>query len=159
MITICKLGPDGQRKIKEGGVMEKQIVITALDRHRILDCLYVLNEFPEKRTLPHIQRLEDEVKHATVILDPIYMPADVITMRSRAKLRSPATQEAVEWTLVYPAEGDMACGRVSILSPIGSAMIGCKVGDSFEADMAGGRNEFVVEEITYQPEATGEQYV
>lgn len=139
--------------------MEKQIVITALDRHRILDCLYVLNEFPGKRNLPHIRRLEDDVKHATVILDPISMPADVITMRSRARLSNPATREAVEWTLAYPAEGDTARGRVSILSPIGSAMIGCKVGDSFEADMAGRRNTLVVEAITYQPEAMGEHYV
>jgi len=159
VITICKLGPGRQREVNGSGVMEKRIVVTALDRHRILDCLYVLNEFPEKRSLPHIQRLENEVKHATVILDPISMPADVVTMRSRARLGNLETQEVLEWTLVYPAEGDVDRGRVSILSPIGAAMIGCRVGDSFELDMPGRRGTYVVEAITYQPEATGEQYV
>lgn len=139
--------------------MEKHIFITALDRHRILDCLSVLSEFPDKRDLPYIQYLEKEVKRARVVLDPVEMPADVITMRSRAKLRDMTSGALLDCTLVYPSERDAEKGLISVLAPLGAAMIGYKAGDSFEADLPKGRTQFLIEAITYQPESAGDQYV
>lgn len=139
--------------------MEKHIFITALDRHRILDCLSILSEFPDKRDLPYIQYLEKEVLRAQVVLDSAEMPADVITMRSSARLRDMTSGALLDCTLVYPSERDPEKGLISILAPLGAAMIGYKAGDSFEADLPKGRTQFLIEAITYQPESAGETYL
>ena len=104
--------------------MAKQIHITAQDRHRLLDCLSVFQEFPDKRELPHIRYLEKEIARAQVILDSLTTPKDVVTMRSRVKLRDVATQAQLECTLVYPSERAPEDGRISILAPLGAAMLG-----------------------------------
>lgn len=139
--------------------MEKHIFITALDRHRIMDCLSVLSESPDKRDLPYIQFLEKEIKRAQVVLDPVEIPADVITMRSSAKLRDMTSGALMDCTLVYPSERDPEKGLISVLAPLGAAMIGYKAGDSFEVDLPKGRTQFLIEAITYQPESAGDQYV
>ena len=139
--------------------MAKQIHITAQDRHRLLDCLAVLQEFPDKRELPHIRYLEEEIARAQVILDPLTTPKDVITMRSRVKLRDMATQAQMECILVYPAERAPEDGRISVLAPLGAAMLGYRVGDTFEVDLPKGRTQFLVEAVTYQPESSGDYHL
>jgi regulator of nucleoside diphosphate kinase len=139
--------------------MAKQIHITAQDRHRLLDCLGVLQEYPDKRELPHIRYLEKEIARAQVILDPVMTPKDVITMRSRAKLRDMATQAQMECTLVYPSERAPEDGRISVLAPLGAAMLGYRVGDTFEVDLPKGRTQFLVEAVTYQPESSGDYHL
>jgi regulator of nucleoside diphosphate kinase len=139
--------------------MAKQIHITAQDRHRLLDCLAVLQEFPDKRELPHIRYLEEEIARAQVILDPLTTPKDVITMRSRVKLRDMATQAQMECILVYPAERAPEDGRISVLAPLGAAMLGYRVGDTFEVDLPKGRTQFLVEAIMYQPESSGDYHL
>jgi len=139
--------------------MEKQIHITAQDRQRLLDCLGVLAEYPDKRELPHIQYLEKEIGRAQVILDPIETPRDMITMRSRVRLKDMATQAQMECTLVYPAEREPEAGRISVLAPLGAAMLGYRVGDTFEVNLPKGRTEFRVEEVLYQPESAGDYHL
>ncbi len=139
--------------------MEKQIHITAQDRHRLLDCLGVLQEYPDKRELPHIRYLEKEIARAQVILDPLTTPKDMITMRSRVKLRDMATQAQMECTLVYPSERAPENGRISVLAPLGAAMLGYRVGDTFEVDLPKGRTQFLVEAVTYQPESSGDYHL
>lgn len=139
--------------------MAKQIHITAQDRHRLLDCLGVLQEYPDKRELPHIRYLEKEIARAQVILDPLTTPKDMITMRSRVKLRDMATQAQMECTLVYPSERAPENGRISVLAPLGAAMLGYRVGDTFEVDLPKGRTQFLVEAVTYQPESSGDYHL
>ena len=136
--------------------MAKQIYITAQDKDRLLDCLSVLRASPDKRELPHIQYLEEEVERAQVIPDARSTPTDVVTMRSRVRLTDEATQAQTEWTLVYPSERAPEDGCVSVLAPLGAAMLGYRVGDSFEVDLPKGRARFLVEAITYQPESAGD---
>lgn len=139
--------------------MEKHIFISALDRHRILDCIAVLSESPDKRDLPYIQYLEKEVLRAQVVLDSAEMPADVITMRSSARLRDVASGALMDCTLVYPSERNPEKGLISVLAPLGAAMIGYKAGDTFEVDLPKGRTQFLIEAVTYQPESAGDEYV
>lgn len=139
--------------------MSKQIYITAQDRHRLLDCLGVLQEYPDKRELPHIQYLEKEIARAQVIIDPLMTPKDVITMRSRVKLRDLATQAEMECTLVYPAERAPEQGRISVLAPLGAAMLGYRIGDTFGVDLPKGRTQFLVKALTYQPESSGDYHL
>jgi regulator of nucleoside diphosphate kinase len=136
--------------------MAKQIYITAQDRQRLLNCLAVLQDFPDKRDLPYIQYLDAEVQRAQVILDPVELPADVITMRSTARLQVSPAGTSAEYTLVYPGERRTEEGCVSVLAPLGAAMLGHKVGDTFEVELPKGPVQFLVEAIIYQPEAAGD---
>ena len=103
--------------------------------------------------------LQDELVRAD-ILAPADMPADVITMNSTARVR---LEDAVlgdhehELTLVYPRDADGSADKVSILAPVGSALLGLRVGDAIDWPMPGGRNARLhVLAIRYQPEAAGE---
>lgn len=139
--------------------MAKQIFITAQDRQRLLDCLSALQESPDKRELPHIQYLEQEIHRAQVILDPFETPNDVITMRSKVRLRDTKTQKEMECSVVYPSEQGPEKGRISVLAPLGAAMLGYRVGDSFEVELPKGKTEFVIEAILYQPESAGDYHL
>lgn len=139
--------------------MAKHIYITAQDKHRLLDCLGVLQEYPDTRELSHIRYLEKEIARAQVIVDPLTTPKDVITMRSRVKLRDLTTRSEMECTLVYPPERAPEKGRISVLAPLGAAMLGYRVGDTFDVDLPKGRTQFLVEALTYQPESSGDHHL
>jgi len=81
------------------------------------------------------------------------IPPDVITMNSKVVLRDLQTGENFECTVVFPGQADVNKGRISILAPIGTALIGYRKGDTIEWNMPGGTARLKVEEILYQPEA------
>ncbi len=136
--------------------MSKQIYITAKDRQRLLERLSALQELQDKRELPHIQYLEKEIERAELITDPSMTPKDVITMRSQVRLRDMSTQSEMECTLVYPSERAPDQGLISVLAPLGAAMLGYRIGDTFEVDLPRGKVQFRVEDVLYQPEASGD---
>jgi regulator of nucleoside diphosphate kinase len=80
---------------------------------------------------------------------------DVITMNSTVTLKDLDTNEEETYTLVYPEQADTTQGKVSILAPIGTAMLGYRAGDVFEWDVPAGKRRLKVEKILYQPEASG----
>ncbi len=135
--------------------MVKQIHITAQDKERLLDCLAELQETADERELPHIEYLDKELSRAAIIADPAATPNDVITMRSQVKLRNLGNESQIECTLVYPSECAPEEGRVSVLAPLGAAMLGYKVGDTFEVALPKGTTQYRVEKIMYQPELSG----
>jgi regulator of nucleoside diphosphate kinase len=136
--------------------MEKQIWITQADKQRLQKLIDDMNEVPDKRDLPHIKQLELEVGRAKVIEDSKKVPADVITMRSRVRLRNLTRGTVGEYTLVYPSEANAEEGGISVLAPLGTAMIGYRAGSEFEAKLPAGVATFRVEEILYQPESAGD---
>ena len=136
--------------------MTKHIWITSQDRQRLMHCIEALREFPDTRDLPHIMELEREINQAEVICDPREVPRDAITMRSRVRLRDSNADEALECTLVYPSESDAEEARVSILAPLGTGMLGYRVGDVFEVTRPKGMARYKVEAVLYQPEASGD---
>ena len=102
------------------------------------------------------QALEAELARAEVV-EPDRMPGDVITMNSTARLRDEDTGDERELTLVYPRDVDGSPTRVSILAPVGSALLGLRIGDTIEWPVPGGRNIHLrVLSIQYQPEAAGD---
>jgi regulator of nucleoside diphosphate kinase len=84
------------------------------------------------------------------------IPPDVITLRSRARLRDLGSGDLLELSIVLPGEADVEQGRISVLAPLGTAMLGYRAGDVFEWEMPGGPSRFRVEEVLFQPEAAGE---
>lgn len=113
----------------------------------------------DKRDMPHIKELESEIARAEVIQDSIKVPGDVITMRSRVRLRNLGRGSVADYTLVYPAEADVEQLRISVLAPLGTAMIGYRAGSEFEVNLPVGPTTFRVEEILYQPEAAGDLHL
>ncbi len=84
------------------------------------------------------------------------MPPDVITLNSRVQLFALDTGETFTCTLVLPHEADIGQFKISILSPVGLAMLGQRVGDIFESSAPGGAQRLKVTAIWYQPEAVGD---
>jgi regulator of nucleoside diphosphate kinase len=81
---------------------------------------------------------------------------DVVTMNSTAVLQARESGERMTITLVYPKDVDPKRGRVSVLSPMGRALIGSRVGDVIRvAAPTHAAREFTVRALTFQPEAHG----
>lgn len=136
--------------------MAKKIHVTAQDERRLLDSLADIQQYEDKREQPHVQYLDQELARAVIIDDPAETPNDVITMRSRVRLRNSESQSLMECTLVYPTERAPEEGKISVLAPLGAAMLGYRIGDTFEVDLPKGATKYQVEAIIYQPESAGD---
>lgn len=109
----------------------------------------------QKKDEKNLQLLEGELNRAKVV-KPNEIPSDVITMNSEVYLRDMDTEEDTVYRLVFPHEADIDKGYVSVLAPIGTALIGYKVGDIIEWKVPAGTARWKVIKITYQPEAAGD---
>lgn len=126
------------------------IQITRLDADR-LDALL---DMPSARQLPGLNALRVELERADVV-EPAAIPADVATMNSRIKFVEDASGKTFELTLVYPQDAGKP-DSISILAPVGSALLGLRVGQSIQWPMPGGRSaELRLLEVVDQPEANG----
>jgi regulator of nucleoside diphosphate kinase len=133
---------------------DRNIYITRQDLGR-LDELIVVARRADTLDLEYLDRLEDALLTKTGV-DPRTVPPDVITMNSRARLADPLTGQGQEYTLVFPAAADAAAGRISVLAPLGTAMLGAAVGQTIEWTAGGSTRRLRVEAIPYQPEAAGD---
>ena len=115
------------------------IIINELDAERIDRLL----EQPAHASLPVAKVLNDELDRAQMCA-PEAMPANVVTMnRTR--------------TLVYPAQMTDSATQLSVMAPVGAALLGLRVGDSIHWELPGGATtDLEVLELIYQPEAAGE---
>ena len=103
----------------------------------------------------YLNKLEAELDRAEIV-DPKDIPADVITMRSRVRLKDLVSGETNTYSVVFPTEADFAEGKISVLAPIGTAILGYKRGDTIEWQVPSGLRRLKVEEILYQPESAGD---
>ena len=102
-----------------------------------------------------VAHLESELARATVV-KPADIPADVVTMNSRVRFRITETGKEFERTLVYPADAEKTENSISIFAPIGSALVGMRVGETIEWPTQHGKSHVEVIEIVYQPERDGD---
>jgi regulator of nucleoside diphosphate kinase len=103
--------------------------------------------------------LELELDRARVVSQR-EIPKDVMTMRSRAVFQNLQTGTRRELELVYPNEADPSAGKVSILAPVGLALLGLRAGDTIRWPMSKGRTaRLKLLEILYQPEHAGELHL
>ncbi len=83
--------------------------------------------------------LEEEISRASVVADET-LPQDVVAMNTTVHFVDEATGAESVVTLVYPQEADIDLGKVSILAPVGIALIGLRVGQSIQWPMPNGKN-------------------
>lgn len=131
----------------------RSIIITLADRQRLGTLIEKATRvgLVERR---YLDDLEHELERATTVA-PEDVPPDVITMNSTARLRDLDTKEEFDYTLVYPPEADAEAQRISILAPVGTALLGYRVGNVIEWPIPAGTVRLKVEEVTYQPERAG----
>jgi regulator of nucleoside diphosphate kinase len=132
----------------------RDIYITKYDLTRLRELLQVGISFAE-RDRQSLESLQDELDRAHVV-EPTAVPHDVVTMNSRARLKDLETNEEKVYTLVFPSEANLEQQKISILAPIGTAILGYRVGDAVEWQVPGGIRKLRIEEILYQPEAAGQ---
>ena len=106
-----------------------------------------------KRGRVEMSSLAAELARAEIV-DVHDSPPDVITMNSRAELLDLDTCERMEFTLVFPNTADIEAGKISVLAPLGTAMLGYRVGDEFEWNVPYAVRHLKVIAVRFQPEAS-----
>ncbi|MGE8217424.1 Regulator of nucleoside diphosphate kinase [compost metagenome] len=103
-----------------------------------MDRLDAMLESPAVSQTPAAQALAKELNRATVVA-PEQMPDGIVMMHSRVECEDELQNEKHVLTLVYPREADVEQGKVSILAPVGTALLGLAVGQTMDWDAPGGR--------------------
>ncbi|VVE11484.1 elongation factor GreAB [Pandoraea eparura] len=130
------------------------ITVSTLDLER----LEALMAQAPRAALPYVEALETELARASVV-EPEQMPADVATMNSVVRYRDLAAAQEHRVTLVYPQHLAGTPNGLSVLAPVGSALLGLRVGQSIHWQVPGGhRIALELLGIDYQPEAAGEYH-
>lgn len=128
-----------------------EITISSLD----VDRLYELIESLPANLLG-VNELEAELARANIV-QPGDIPPTIVTMNSTVKFAVESSQDEFVLTLVYPKDIDSSGTKISILAPVGSALLGLSQGDEIEwPKPGGGLIKVIIKEITYQPERAGE---
>jgi regulator of nucleoside diphosphate kinase len=110
------------------------------------------------RDREHLERLHEELRRAHVV-PAADIPPEVVTMHSRLRLRDLDTGKELVFTLVFPSDADADQGKISILAPLGTAVLGYRRGDTFKWHVPGRVRRFQVEDVLYQPEAAGDYHL
>jgi regulator of nucleoside diphosphate kinase len=93
--------------------------------------------------------------HSGEIVEPEKVPGDVVTMNSIVKVRFVNSNKALQIQIVYPDEANFRENKISIFSPVATALIGYRVKDEIDWIVPLGLTKLQIEEIIYQPEAAG----
>lgn len=129
-------------------ITNHELIITSQDLSRLLPML-------DQHDTPAAEQLEGELQRA-VIVEQRDAPPDVVTMDSELVYEDLDTGARRTVRVVYPKDADAARGWISVLAPIGSALLGMRVGQEIEWRLPSGKRRIKVVEIRYQPEAAGE---
>lgn len=108
----------------------RTIFITTFDIDRLKDLLSVASEF-DYSNRSDLNELASELRRAKIV-DSKEIPSNVVTMNSRVKLLDVDINEEMEFTLVFPGDSDIDEGKISVIAPIGTAILGYSAGDTIE---------------------------
>ncbi len=129
-----------------------RIILTSVD----FDRLEALLDSLPKNAFPGRAELRAELERAEVV-SPDRIPPNVVTMNSTVRFTIAESGETFRLTLVYPKDVGTDADRISVLAPVGSALLGLAVGDELQWPRPGGGVSTVrVDEVVYQPERSGE---
>lgn len=128
------------------------IYVTKLDYERL--STLVQQPLPASAAA-QVAVLKRELKRAHLVDSYDILP-HVVTMNSRFRLGKMRSSEELDFTLVYPPDADASGQRLSVLSSMGVAVLGCRLGDQFQLNGPDGLVSYWVEAILHQPEAAGD---
>src|SRR4051794_33504513 len=131
-------------------IQQSDIVVTDTDLNRLREMTHALRAtyHPFRQ---YAGSLEAELGRARIV-PRADVPPDVVTMNSTLRIRDQRSRKSEEFTLVYPADSDALGGRISVLAPLGLAVLGARAGDVVKWQVPAGVRTFKVEAVLYQPE-------
>lgn len=135
----------------------RDIWVTDVDLKRLRQLLEGTRAW-STRDREHLERLHEELGRAHVV-PASDIPPEVVTMHSRLRLRDLDSGRDMVFTLVFPSDADLDQGKISILAPLGTAVLGYRRGDTFEWHVPGRVRRLQVEDVLYQPEAAGDYHL
>lgn len=130
---------------------QRPIVVTRTDRER-LRLLLETTRARRRWEEVHLLALAEELESAEVV-EPGEVPEDVVTMRSRVRVLDMVSHQPATYTICHPIEANLESGKLSVLAPIGTALLGYREGDVVEWPVPGGVRVLKIERILHQPEA------
>lgn len=129
-----------------------RITVSSLDLER----LEALLESPRSDAFAGKNALQAELARAEIV-DPGKVPPNVVTMNSTVRFEMDSPRQEFQMTLVYPKDADNSGSTISVLAPVGSALLGLSIGDEIEWPRPGGSATKVrIVDIVFQPERAGE---
>ena len=131
--------------------VERPILIAEGDRSRLAALIH--RAIDHGHDTSSLAALAGELRRARVV-PRAQVPRDVVTMNSTVRLRDLEAGEDETYTLVYPHEAEISAGRLSVLAPVGTALLGYRVGNIVEWPVPAGVARFRVEEVLSQPTAS-----
>ena len=131
--------------------MARRIYITKDDAQKLEELLKAASRY-NTRDRANFRVLQEELSRAKIVA-PNQVTPDVVTMHSSVRLRDLRDDEVMELTLVFPEEADPDAGSISVVAPLGAAILGYKAGDTVQFRTPGGTRSVRIEAVVYQPEA------
>jgi regulator of nucleoside diphosphate kinase len=137
----------------QGETMQPTIRVTDYDSPR-LQRVVAGPRSKDLQDMASVELLERRLDDAEVVRADRIEP-DVVTMNSEVRISDLDTRETMVFRLVFPNAADAAAGRVSVLAPMGLAVLGRGVGEQVSWPTPGGMRRLRVEQVLYQPEREG----
>lgn len=129
----------------------KNIVITQSDFEKLARLLKSFQK-SSHRDQQHLQSLSEELDSALVV-DAAEAPHDVVTMNSRVRVKDLNTRQEFECQVVFPRDADLEKNQISVLAPIGTALLGYCAGDTIEWQVPSGIRRLQILGVQSQPDA------
>lgn len=133
--------------------MQHNLIITDADRDRLVRLMEDHRQEAGDPATVSIRKLDGELRKATIVA-PQELPKEAVSMNTKALVRLNGREKEV--SLVYPNDADWGSGKLSVFSPIGTALLGYCEGDRIEWSVPSGTMEIEIQKVLYQPEAAGD---
>jgi regulator of nucleoside diphosphate kinase len=144
---------DRERRVTRS---KDDLIISSFDKHRLLRLLRSGDTSVELRE--ELEDLTREIERGALVT-PQQMPKEVVTMNSSVRVTDLESEATHVYTIVFPADADYEKGKISILAPLGTALLGYRVGDIVNWHVPRGIRQLRIDEIVYQPEAAGDYHL
>ncbi len=134
--------------------MPKEIFITEADLKHLENIIRYAPISNEEQK-DNLQRLSEDLERATIVGSKD-IPPDVVTINSTVKMRDLDSGQEMVFSVVLPSNADISQGKISLLAPVGSALLGYRSGDVVEWRVPAGLKRLKIEKVLYQPESAGD---
>jgi regulator of nucleoside diphosphate kinase len=141
-----------RKRVQGRGTAVARGIYIADDDRAKLDTLLRLMAASHDQQTGYLAALAGELRRARVV-PRSQLPPDVVTMNSTVRLRDLETGDEETYTLVYPADADIGQNKLSVLAPVGTALLGYRAGDVVEWPVPAGVSRFRIEEVLFQPKS------
>jgi regulator of nucleoside diphosphate kinase len=138
-------------------MMQQRIFITSQDRDRLRTVLRKTRD-PLGMDRPYLELLSAELDRAVVVPREAIHP-DVVTMNSTVRVQDRESGRSSVLTLVYPERAALESDQLSVLAPLGTALLGYRVGEVITFEVPSGMRSCEIVEVVYQPEAAGDLHL